>query len=282
MNDGDEIEELFFRNDQGALKVYVAYDVAAALGDVDSDVHVLLVGSDRDLCRVDVEIDESIIEIERTQRLEIGRELRFGISVRTRDEREEPGRIKLEIIQQIIVVERDVPYDVDLPDLRDDAFRDLESDRDPVTLDRCHRTRDLGAVLSCRKVRPMQLLLHLVENRSVEDAPLGEPDLLKGGHEILGLEIFVASEFDAADGRSFDHRHDERLAIAREPHIAEETGLEQGTDGSGSACSVHGIADLYRQIVEDGAGGDPLQTFQTDILDDKRIGRSGDPHYGPQ
>ena len=127
----------------------------------------------------------------------------------------------------------------------------------------------------------MQLLLHLLEDRPVEDAPFRESHLLQGGHEDLGPEVVVAGKLDAADGRPFDHRHHERIAVAFQPYVAEEAGPEQGADRPGGARVVDGVADLDREIVEHGAGGDPLQAFQADVLDDERVGRAG-PHHGAE
>ena len=228
------------------------------------------------------ELDEALVQIERTQRLEVGGELRPGISVRTREEREETRRFELELIQEGIGVERRIPHDVDLPDPRCRALGDLEPDRDPVAFERGHRARDLRTVLSRRKIRALQLLLHLVENRPVEDPPLRESRLLEGGHEILGLEIFVPGKLDAADGRPFDHRHHERIAVASEPYVAEEAGPEQRANGSGGARVVDGIADLDREVVEYGAGGNALETLQADVLDDERVVRGAGPHHGAE
>ena len=280
LNDGDEIEEFLFGHDESALKVYVTNEVAATFGDVDGDVDVLLVGRDRYLSRVDVEVDESVVEIEGTQCFEIGCKLRFGISIRARDEGEEPRRVELEIIQQFIIVERDIPYDVDLPNLRDVAFRDLELDSDTVAFEGCHRTGDLRAVPACREIRTMQFLFHLIECRAVEDAPLGESHLLEARQEVLRLEFFIADEFDAAYGRPLDHRHDECVAIAFKTHVTEETGLEQRTEGAGSARAGDRISDLDREVVENGAGGDSLESFQANVLDDERVGRRANPHCG--
>ena len=282
LDDGDKFEEFLLGYDQGTLKVHVTNDVAAPLGDVDRDVDIFLVGRNGHLCRIDVEIDEAVVEIERTQRLEVGRELRFGVSIRARDEGEESCRIELEVVQQFVVVERDVPYDVDLPDLRDDTLRNLEFNRNPVAFERCDRTRHLRTVLALRKVRTMQFLLHQVECRSVEDPPFRESHLLEGGQEVLGLEGFVARELDAAYGGPFDHRHHERLAVAFKPHVSEETGPEQRSDGPGGARAVHPVPHLDWKIVEYGAGGDSPQAFQADVLYDERVDVRSNPHCGTQ
>ena len=128
----------------------------------------------------------------------------------------------------------------------------------------------------------MQLLRHLVERRPIEDTALREAHPLEGGHEVLGIEVFVAGELDAADGRPLDHRDDEGLAIAFEPHVAEEAGPEQRADRPGGARAVDDVSDLDRKIVEYGAGGDALETFQADVLDDERIGRRGYAQHGTE
>ena len=128
----------------------------------------------------------------------------------------------------------------------------------------------------------MKLLLHLIQNRSVEDTSLCEPDLLEGGDEILGLQIVVADELDAADRRSFDHGHDQCPAFAIELYVTEEPCPEQRPDRLGGERVVDAIPHLDRKIVEDGTDGDSLQSVEADVLDHERVERGSAAHEPEQ
>ncbi len=71
------------------------------------------------------------------------------------------------------------------------------------------------------------------------------------------------------------HDHHQHVAVALQAHVAEEAGGEQRADRLRRPLVGHGVADLDRQVAEDGAGFGALDAFDPDVLDDERLERRG-------
>ena len=178
-----------------------------------------------------------------------------------------PAGTQLEEIEQIVLVECEVPDHVDALDLRDAAFRDVESHRHAIALQRRHGALDAHAVASAREIGAPELLLDAVEDGAVEHLPYFEVDLPELLAEHLRGDASVALEIHARDGRTLDERNEQRAALPLQAHILEEPGLKERPNRFRRARSVNRIADLQGKVVEDGPGRDALQPLEPNVLD---------------
>ena len=277
----DQREQFLVRNDEVARQLDVADAELVAFADVDGDVDVALVGRDGNLGRVDVEVHIAPIEVVGTQCLQVGAELLLRVLVGIGRPGPKARGGQFEQVEQGFVVEHFVADDVDLLDLGDTPFRDLEVDRDAVAFERRHRTGDLDRVPALREVGPAQFLLDLGEQRTVEHAALGKPDLSELLDEKFRADRTVAFERDARDRGAFDHRHHQRRAVLLDTHVTKETGLEERADGLGRGPGIDLVANLERQVVEHRARGDSLQSLDTNVADDE-IRRGFGPWHGAE
>ena len=253
-----------------------------ALDDVDRDVDVLLVRRDRHLRRLDVELEVAAVLVEAAQRLEVGAELLLRVLVVLRVPGEPAGRRELHLRQELRFGERLVADDVDPGDLRRVALDDVEVDGDAVALLRRHGRRHLRGVPSARDVLSLHLLLGAVQRRAVEDLRLGEADVAQRLLERVGVEFLVAGDVHLADRRPLLDHDDQHAVVDLEPHVAEETCSEQRLHRRRGFRVVDALANLDRQIGEDGTRFGALHALDADVLDDERLegvdggSRSGD------
>jgi hypothetical protein len=91
--------------------------------------------------------------------------------------------------------------------------------------------------------------------------------------QVLGLDVLVALDLEALDRRPFQHRDDQHGAVAPQFDVAKESGRVQRLHRLAEAPHVQRVADVHRQIVEDGAFGDALQAFDTNVADDEAVAR---------
>ncbi len=73
-------------------------------------------------------------------------------------------------------------------------------------------------------------------------------------------------------GRSCDG-DDQDVALRLEAHVAEEAGRVQRLDGLRDLLVVDALADLDRQVREDGAGLGALHALDADVADGERVER---------
>ena len=57
--------------------------------------------------------------------------------------------------------------------------------------------------------------------------PCARPTLRSDLLQVFGLDVLVALELEALDGRALVDHHDQRVAIAAQFHVAEEAGVVQ-------------------------------------------------------
>src|SRR6266545_700526 len=256
-----------------AGEMNVGNRVARAFRDVDGDVDVLLVRRDRHLCRVDVELEIAAVLVVASQRLEVRLQLLLRVLVVLRVPGEPTRRRERHLVEQLLLAERLGTDDVDARDLRGFAFVDVEVDRDAVALLRRDRRRHLRRVLAARDVLALHLLLGALERGAVEDARLGEADVLQRLLQRVGVELLVAGDIDAADRRALLHDDDEHVTLALEPHVAEEAGREQRLHRLRRLLVVDALADFHRQVAEHRARLGALHAFDADVAHDERLER---------
>ena len=275
--DRDQRAKLLLRDEQLASELHLGHLVFVALGDVDGDVNVAPVGSDRDLGRVDAELEVAAVQVIRAQRFEIGLQLLPGILVVLAEPGEPAGGAKLDDAEQFVLRKRPVADDVDPGDLCDLALVDAEIDRDAVALERGHGGRHLDAVEAAGQVLALELLLGLVEQRAVENTPLLESDVAQALLDLVLFEFLHSGELDRGDRRALLERHDQHVPLSFQPHVPEETRGEQGADRPRRFLVGHRVADLDGKIIEDGSRLDALDAFDADVAHDERIERPRRP-----
>ena len=264
---------LRFGQHQIAGKAHTADGVLLALGDVHGDVDVLLVGRDRYLRRIDIEVQITLVQVKGTQRFKVGRQLLARVLVVLGVPGQPARRRQLHLLEQIVLVVCLRADDGDLPDLGDVAFLDIEIDAYPVALKRRDRGLDLGRVLSARQVLPLQLLFGTLEQRTVEDAGFGETDLAQARLERILVELLHADKVDLRNRRTLVHHHDDHITFGLDAYVAEETCREERTDCFCRLPLIETLTDPYRQVVEHGSRFGPLYAFDPDVLDYKRFER---------
>ncbi len=127
--------EVVFLAEVLALELHAGHGVGLAFVDVDRDRDVLLVGRDRDLRRLDVELEVAAVQVVGAQRLEVGVELGARVAVGLGVPVEPAAVVEVEQALQRAFGEGLVADDADLADLRGRAFGDGEGDVDAVALD---------------------------------------------------------------------------------------------------------------------------------------------------
>ena len=248
--------------------------VALALADVDDDEDVALVRGDRDLSRVDVEADETAVLVERAQRLDVGRELDLRVLV-GRAERVDRLLARLEEIEQRLLRIALVADDVDVLDARDGPFGDVDVERDAVSLERLDVDVDAAAVVAGAEVDTPQLALDPLEDGAVVDPPGGDVGALQRGLELLGRNLRVAVDLQAADRRTLVDDDDQHVAVAPQHRdVVEQPRLVERAHGAGIVdARLEAIARAYRQVRQYRAEIDPLVALDDDVGDGERRAR---------
>ena len=177
------------------------------------------------------------------------------------------GVCSLKSVEQVVVAERLVADDVDLPDLRALALDDVDRDLDAVAGDFLDLGVDLHGVLAAREVLVGEEALDFVERRLVERLAAREADVAQRLLEVLGLDVLVAGDREALDRRAFEHGDDQRAAVAADLDVTEEAGCIQRAQRFVDAALVEPVADVDGQVVVDRAFRDALQAFDADVAD---------------
>ena len=105
---------------------------------------------------------------------------------------------------------------------------------------------DARRVFAARAVLVLQERLHVLEHRAVEGLALREADVAQRLAEVLGLDVLVALELEALDGRALVDHDDERVAVAAQLHVAEKPGVVQRAHRFADALRRQGVADVDR------------------------------------
>ncbi len=263
--------EVFFLAQVLALQLDGGHGVGLALADVDGDRDVLLVGRDRDLGGLDVELEVPAVEVIGTQCLEVGIELRARVAVCLGVPVQPAAIVEFEQAAQGAGGERLVADDPQFADARRRALVDREGDIDAVALERCHGGHHFGTVQAAGEVLALELLLRAVGKRLVERLAFTDAEVLEGLDQRVLLEFLQAHELDASDHRAFldDQHHD--ASVDLDAHVLEEPGREQRAQCRRSLLVGVGVTDAKRQRGEHRAGVRTLQAFHPDVLEHKGL-----------
>ena len=206
-------------------------------------------------------------------RLEVRGQLLARVLVVLRVPAEPARRRELHELEQLLLAERVVADDVDRPDLRHLALVDGEVHRDAVAVERRDRRRDRDAVAPGGEVLALDLLLGLVDQRLVVGATFGDPVVAQRLAHLVGGEFLHPDEVDLRDRRPLRDHHHQDVAFDLHADVGEEPGGEQRADRLRRAFFGHGLADLDREVAEDGSGLDALDAFDADVADDEGLER---------
>ena len=76
--------------------------------------------------------------------------------------------------------------------------------------------------------------------------PCARPTLRSDLLQVLGLDVLVALELEALDGRALVDHHDQRVAVAAHLDVAEEAGVVQRAHRLANALRRQVVADVDR------------------------------------
>jgi hypothetical protein len=124
---------------------------------------------------------------------------------------------------------------------------------------------DADVVLAAIVVLTGQFLGQAIEFETIEGLAFGQADFLQALHQVFGLEVLVAGDFDLRDRRALAQFHDQDVALSRQFDIVEKSGLEQRTHGRRGPIAVDAIAFFNGQCAEHGAGRNAGEAFQPDV-----------------
>ena len=121
------------------------------------------------------------------------------------------------------------------------------------------------------QVLPLYFLLRLVKDGLVKDLAFAQPRIAQPLLDFIGFECLHSTERDGGDSRAlFDNDYQDVL-FNLETNISEKTGRKQRSERLRGLLVGHRLAYFHRQITEDGARLDALNTLYADILYRKRV-----------
>ena len=105
---------------------------------------------------------------------------------------------------------------------------------------------DARRVFAARAVLVLQERLHVLEHGAIEGLALREADVAQGLVQVFVLDVLVALELEALDGRALVDHHDQRVAVAAQLDVTEEAGVVQRAHRLADALRRQGVADVDR------------------------------------
>ena len=249
-----------------AFQAHGGDGVGLALTHRDRDRDLLLVGRDRDLRRLDRELEIAAVHVEGAQCLQVGIELGARVAVALAVPGEPAHLGELEQVQQCRSRKASAPT------MRMSLMRAASpSVIVKVTLT---RLRSIGVTVVTTSA-PYRLRLRYwrlisCSARSISALSNGRPFADAGVLQRLGQRLLVeflqADEVDRGDDGAFVDDHDGRRALDLDAHVLEQAGGEQRAQRGRALLVVVGVADAERQRAEHGAGVGALQAFDADVL----------------
>jgi hypothetical protein len=156
------------------------------------------------------------------------------------------------------------------------AFFDGQRDADAIALERRDRRRDADRVSAARQVLALELLLAAFEQAAVEDATFREADVAHRALDRVLVELLGAGdiEMEAIAGAL------RGTTTSTSPSTSRRTSLKNPVANSAGRLrpplsSVKRLADLHRQVAEDGSGFGALDAFDADITHHEGVERKG-------
>ncbi len=231
--DGDEPLHLAAAVDQIALELDAGNLVLIPFLDVEGDVNPLLVRGHGDLGGLLLEADVAAVHVVGAQGFDVAGQFLLLVALVAGEV--PPGHVILEgeLGQQLLFREDVVADDVDLLDLGRFPFHEGELEVYPVARQRGDDGLDLGGVLAHAVVEIFQPLLEGAQHGAIEGITHPDAGGLQALGQLLLLDVLVAGEFDAGDGRPLLDHHLQYLAVAVDLDVLEVAGGIELLDGVG-------------------------------------------------
>jgi hypothetical protein len=249
----------------GELDVAELEDLAFV--DVDGDEDVVLLGSDRHLRRLDLEVRVAAVHVVGAQFLEIALQRLARIPVVLLVPGEPVRGLQLEIFEHVVLTEAFVADQVDLPDPGALAFLDVDLDAHAVVGRFLDLSVDAHGVFAAAVVLVGQELLDVLEHRAVKGLAGRQTHVAQALVEILGLDVLVALDLETLYRRALEHGDDQRALLPAQLDVTEEAGVIERADRLAHPLLGEPVADVHRQVVVDRTLGDALQTLDADVVD---------------
>lgn len=280
--DGDEALHFAAAVDEVALELDAGNLVLLPFLDVEGDVNALLVRGHGDLGGLLGEADVAAVHVVGAQHFDVTGQLLLLVALIAGEV--PPGHVVLEgeLGQQLLFREDVVADDVDLLDLGRFPFHEGELEVDPVARQRGDDGLDLGGVLAHAVVEIFQPFLEGAQHGAIQRITYADPGGFQALGQLLFLDILVAGELDAGDGRALLDHHLQHLTVAIDLDVLEVAGGIELLDGVRQGHGVDGITDPHRQIQQGGTQGHPLQALDLNVLHHKRGRGSLSQEAGPQ
>ncbi len=196
-----------------------------AFVDVHGDENVVLLGGDGDLGGFHLEVRVAAIHIEGAQLFQVTLQRLARIAIVLLVEGKQVGRLELEGFEDVLFLERVIADNIDLADLGALAFDDIDLDLDAIARDFLDGRVDASRVLAARAILVLEERFDVLEHGAIEGLALRETHVAQGLVQIFVLDVLVALELEALDGRAFVDHHDQHVAIAAQLDVTKEAGV---------------------------------------------------------
>ena len=181
----------------------------------------------------------------------------------------------MELIDKVFFLEGADSDKIDLLDGRSIALFHVEVDADTIPFKRRDGRSDDHAIFSAREILALEFLFGPLQRCAVENATFGNAIVTKRFLQLVLVEFLEADKIDGVDRGSLFERDDQHITFNLEAHILEETGCKKRLDRLRRFLVRQGIADLHWKVAENSSRLGPLNPFNADILDDKRVECAG-------
>ena len=119
-------------------------------------------------------------------------------------------RLELEVLEDFFFGVRLVADQIDLADSRALAFFDVDLHAHTVIRQLFDFGRDTHGVFATAEILIGEVLLDVLEHRTIEGLARGKTHVAQTLGQILGLDVLVTLELEALDRRTLEHSHDQR------------------------------------------------------------------------
>src|SRR6185312_5360936 len=262
---GDRVTDLFLADVlEGAVERDLAEMIARPLvervGDEESVLRRRQFRDRQDHAKLGV----ALAQIEFAQQLAVVRDA-VGIVIVVGRQDPPPARfLGLQDAAQLAGAEMGVADEIDAAHFGDGPFVDLEHQIDAVLRQADDLGIDRGGEAAAAAIQlddAPHVALHLGAGEDL--ARLFLNFLIQ---RVVG-QFAIALEHHAVDDRILHHLYHERVALAAQPHVSEEAGVEKGLERAVDAVGVERIARLHRHVGFDGFGFDAFGALDADFGD---------------
>ena len=193
-----------------------------ALGDIDGDHNFLLIGRDRNLRGVDLELQIAFGEVIRAQCFHIGIQFAAHIAIGFGIPAQPGSRVQIKQLEQCAAGKRLGTDDLNRLDLGGATFGDREAEIDPVVFKGRDSGDHLGRIHAAIDVLPFQLLFRFVRQCFIERTALGDANVLQCFFEYVFFKFSHPGKIHIRHVGALLHHHDEHVATGVDTHIVKQ------------------------------------------------------------